>query len=1048
MRICEVYIDGFGALHDTSFSDVSPGLTIIKGANEAGKSTLLVFLRRMLFGFPSRGGKDFNSYEPSNGGEHGGYLIIETKGGDRYIIERNSREKNPKILCPDGSKAGVAMHSIIGSADHVFYENVFAFGLAELQSFDTLSPQPIQDMLTSAGIGMTKTAIPEVQRLLVDKINALYYKDARQKPEIKKKLQQIVDIEKDLKNLSRSQSKYDDFFSKKDEKESRITELKGKKLKIAEEKLLSDASIMAWEDWIGYNRSSEELSSLLSPESFPEKGIDQLDGINEKITEFEGQRADLISSTYSSNESVISETVFDERIIAHTDAIREAERSLKKYVSDRDRLKELEGDLLDQKRDLNTTLRTIGKDWTENHLLSFDVSSSAKTKVEGFQVASKTQQQELLLSREHANQESQKKKTLRFEIDDLRRLIHQQPENGSPQDIENIDQALERLTSQLSEKYKKENDLQRRMEREAESAAAFKSQAAPPHVQIPTWPAAIIGFSALVCLLFGILQNALPLGVLFFIVLMAAALIYRSAVNKAALPREASDPNGSLSESQLLNLSDLRRRAESELRSFEQDMFKDAQICGFDMLPDGTDLSLKRRQVDAIKKNLMERASLEERQEKQEGLLIIAKDSYSQSLEAFWAAEETERVLQKAWMDWLDEIGLDRSISPDAALKIFNTAEQCISIQHNTKKLERLKNELHESVQLYEGSVHSLAESLGANGVGSCEGTVLKAVESLNVNEETLMRFNELDAKRKTLLTDIENLSRRIERYGEKRADLFKLGSATSEEQFRENASGWDRKQELKKIQHDSQYRLKKASDTSGKSYSEFLMHLADSDYAELVKQREVEQEAMQSTESSIGELQTELGKIKQCLSDLENDDKAALKEMDHARILEDMHEDSRAWTKFSIAQFLLRKAVERYEQERQPAVYREAQTYFANITNGKYQRLIKPIDSKDILVTDARGRKTRTNKLSRGTAEQLYLSLRFGYITEFCKHAEPLPVIFDDILVNFDPERQENACDAIARLTDITQVLFFTCHPETVEELVQKEPRATVIDL
>ena len=45
-------------------------------------------------------------------------------------------------------------------------------------------------------------------------------------------------------------------------------------------------------------------------------------------------------------------------------------------------------------------------------------------------------------------------------------------------------------------------------------------------------------------------------------------------------------------------------------------------------------------------------------------------------------------------------------------------------------------------------------------------------------------------------------------------------------------------------------------------------------------------------------------------------------------------------------------------------------------------------------------------DELSRGTGEQLYLALRFGLIEEFAGQAEPLPVVMDDILVNFDVER------------------------------------------
>jgi len=69
---------------------------------------------------------------------------------------------------------------------------------------------------------------------------------------------------------------------------------------------------------------------------------------------------------------------------------------------------------------------------------------------------------------------------------------------------------------------------------------------------------------------------------------------------------------------------------------------------------------------------------------------------------------------------------------------------------------------------------------------------------------------------------------------------------------------------------------------------------------------------------------------------------------------------------------------------------------------------------------------------LSTGTAEQLYLAMRFGLVEHFGREAESLPVVMDDILVNFDPERAERAARSIEELATRHQVLYFTCHPGT----------------
>ena len=84
--------------------------------------------------------------------------------------------------------------------------------------------------------------------------------------------------------------------------------------------------------------------------------------------------------------------------------------------------------------------------------------------------------------------------------------------------------------------------------------------------------------------------------------------------------------------------------------------------------------------------------------------------------------------------------------------------------------------------------------------------------------------------------------------------------------------------------------------------------------------------------------------------------------------------------------------------------------------------------------MTESNGASRQPNELSRGTREQLYLALRFGLIREFGEHAERLPVVVDEALVNFDPERAHLAAESFAQLAETNQVLIFTCHPTTVD--------------
>ena len=83
MRLKELFLDGFGHFQQRTFSLAEGRVTVFYGPNEAGKSTLLAFIRTVLFGFPAQH-RDFH-YPPLAGGRHGGRGSASTETMDAYI---------------------------------------------------------------------------------------------------------------------------------------------------------------------------------------------------------------------------------------------------------------------------------------------------------------------------------------------------------------------------------------------------------------------------------------------------------------------------------------------------------------------------------------------------------------------------------------------------------------------------------------------------------------------------------------------------------------------------------------------------------------------------------------------------------------------------------------------------------------------------------------------------------------------------------------------------------------------------------------------------
>lgn len=148
------------------------------------------------------------------------------------------------------------------------------------------------------------------------------------------------------------------------------------------------------------------------------------------------------------------------------------------------------------------------------------------------------------------------------------------------------------------------------------------------------------------------------------------------------------------------------------------------------------------------------------------------------------------------------------------------------------------------------------------------------------------------------------------------------------------------------------------------------------------------------------------------------------------------------------IAVSLIDSTREQYERERQGPVVEAASRVFSAMTEGRYTRVHAPLDNSGIAVFTASGERKTTAELSRGTAEQLYLALRVGLIGSLGEMGRMLPVLMDDVVVNFDPERRAGSVAAVRELASVRQVVYFTCHPEMAQLLVDGVEGSALVTL
>ena len=138
MVIRRITIRNFGKIHNRTF-ELSPGINVLYGENESGKTTVHTFLKSMFYGITRQKGKAakndvYSAYMPwENPGEFGGTVWFE-KDGERFRLTRNfDKEHSYHELMSETSGAVTdaregSLQRVLGDVSEAVYDNTVSVG--------------------------------------------------------------------------------------------------------------------------------------------------------------------------------------------------------------------------------------------------------------------------------------------------------------------------------------------------------------------------------------------------------------------------------------------------------------------------------------------------------------------------------------------------------------------------------------------------------------------------------------------------------------------------------------------------------------------------------------------------------------------------------------------------------------------------------------------------------------------------------------------------------------------------------------------------------
>ncbi len=422
------------------------------------------------------------------------------------------------------------------------------------------------------------------------------------------------------------------------------------------------------------------------------------------------------------------------------------------------------------------------------------------------------------------------------------------------------------------------------------------------------------------------------------------------------------------------------------------------------------------------------------------------------AIAAFSASEQNLESMRTAWVERLQELSMDTQVSPAMLRTALDSMERCLAVELEItgvkEEIQRLENECVALVNPLKNILKSLNMPLPsvANADIPYQEDWLNTLDTLLSLAQSAYENTKLQKQYKEQLnSQEEELHEARTALSDAKAtedSLLHLAKTKNIDEFLRLASVRAERHDLWQRKADLEEALRFAAGEN--NFDDFMQSFISTDQHE----REV---FISSTQSNIDKLNQEdqeqsttLASVSAQLNTLTTTEELAQLRQQESDLQENITQTANKWASYALARQLLLQAKQRFESERQPQVIRMASEIFAHITGGRWQGITAKLDENSLQVFPPHGAPASPLNLSRGTQEQLYLSLRLAYIRNHAEHATALPVIMDDILVNFDPERAQQTAKSLLSLTKgprAHQVLFFTCHPHIADMLQTINP-------
>lgn len=1065
MKIKDVQIDGFGVWSGLSVHSMPETMTVFYGPNEAGKTTLMQFLRTMFYGFTPE--RRTRYLPPLYGGKPGGAIRVTGPGGGYEICRRAQLDQNGStgalsVTGSDGISQGPhRLAMLLGQVDESIFTNVFAIGLRELQELSTLDDTSAADELYKLSSGLDRVSLVDVIKQLRGAREQIAGSGADHS-QMQRLMSQREKLKDEIEQVSNNGRRWTELASLRS---SQAQELEDLKLRIEQWGLEAKTYEVAQQvrpTWLKRADVQQRMKRLNAR-------LDLADSIADKLAELDLETKDVqdklskVNSRRSDLRDQAQRLPLRRGIMEMAAKIEAAAEQAPWIASIQKAQQRIESQLEQTRQQLAEEAARLGMSQDDQQALLEDRRLNSMPD----------------LSRQAINQLAQPASDVRLWSTRLKQAKDQYEQDK--REAEKLDQELNMALKarNCSDIHSALNDnsegmalLRKRIaiEEQLKKQLARREQLDEDAVDLQVDEA----FSV---------ERALLLGVIFvagaFMVLWGLGYWVRWFGSTAT-----ADPNKGL-------------------------MFFVMGVCALFLVymmnitmekGNTTQLDEVEDQLAAMRKEIQKTQA--EREELDRRLPVHSGDPESrlremesgiqalegllplqQNLEAVRQrtqaarkraaqASESLQSARTAWKRTLQHFGLSETLSPksirlmadgyDALLqtrrRMTGLTEELETRQLElgaiTQRIDALSRQVFaakaasdviaaDNYEQFESPIESKDKRLAPSNTKPTAQAVRATVDSgdraleqlaklselLSSQEQFIVQKRQMREKDQELAKEVAGLEKLIDKLHRRHSALLAEHGCESEEQLLEQL---EVKQEYLRLEQELAGFSERIQEMiSGSVPMEVVQRLLEGGSAEdLSKRREAIGQRTQQAQQRVEQLHLRQGELGQEMKSLAADGRLSEARLELACVENQLKACASHWQTLATATHLLDRVCEVYETERQPETLREASAFLNQLTEGKYVRIWTPLGKNQLRVDNRAGQALPLEVLSRGTREAVFIALRLSLAAAYSRRGVVIPLVLDDVLVNFDAVRAESAAKVLRDFAGLGhQVVMFTCH-------------------